>query len=66
MIYYQMFNGLALMALSLHPRFAVHRFAGPAIAMGGFLFSSSIVALVLNKERYVEDRCSLHLPLFFL
>ena len=40
------------MVLSMNPRFAVHRFAGPAIALGGFVFSSSIVALILNKERF--------------
>lgn len=46
-----MYNGLALMLLSMHPRFVGHRFAGPAIAVGGLIFSSSIFALVLNKEK---------------
>lgn len=47
-----MYNGLALMFLSTHPRFSVHRFAGPAIAVGSFVFSSSIYALVLNRDRF--------------
>ncbi|EJC98695.1 uncharacterized protein FOMMEDRAFT_95664, partial [Fomitiporia mediterranea MF3/22] len=50
--HYSIFNGLALMILSMHPRFSVHRFAGPAIAAGSFVFSSSIIALVLNRERF--------------
>ncbi|KAI0271346.1 hypothetical protein BC834DRAFT_437604 [Gloeopeniophorella convolvens] len=49
---YAVLNGLGLCLISLHPRFAAHRFAGPAIAAGGFIFSSSIMALVLNKERF--------------
>lgn len=36
----------------MHPRFSLHRFAGPAIAVGGLVFSSSIVALVLNREKF--------------
>ncbi|KAJ7169982.1 DUF423-domain-containing protein [Mycena filopes] len=50
--HYTVFNGLALLLLSLHPRFSVHRFAGPAIAVGTVLFSGSIFALVLNRERF--------------
>ncbi|KAJ7783898.1 DUF423-domain-containing protein [Mycena maculata] len=50
--HYTVFNGLALLLLSLHPRFSVHRFAGPAIAAGTFLFSGSIFALVLNRDRF--------------
>ncbi|KAI5116920.1 hypothetical protein M0805_003993 [Coniferiporia weirii] len=50
--HYSMYNGLALMLLSMHPRFSAHRFAGPAIAAGGLVFSSSIVALVLNRDRF--------------
>ncbi|KAI3622095.1 duf423 domain-containing protein [Moniliophthora roreri] len=46
------FNGLGLLAISLHPRFAVHRFAGPAIALGGAVFSTTIFALVLNRDRF--------------
>lgn len=42
-----MFNGLGLLAVSLHPRFALHRVAGPAIAVGGALFSGSIFLLTL-------------------
>ncbi|KAJ6519928.1 hypothetical protein C8R45DRAFT_41254 [Mycena sanguinolenta] len=50
--HYAVFNGLALLLLSLHPRFSVHRFAGPAVAAGTFLFSGSIWALVLDRERF--------------
>lgn len=54
-----MYNGLAMMLLSLHPRFAKHRFAGPAIICGGVVFSGSIWCLVLAKERYVALNCAL-------
>ncbi|KDQ63653.1 hypothetical protein JAAARDRAFT_189204 [Jaapia argillacea MUCL 33604] len=50
--HYTIYNGLSLLLISLHPRFSTHRFAGPAIATGGFIFSSTIVALVLNRERF--------------
>ncbi|KAJ7492522.1 hypothetical protein FB451DRAFT_1388901 [Mycena latifolia] len=50
--HYTVFNGLALLLLSFHPRFSVHRFAGPAIAAGTFLFSGSIYGLVLNRDRF--------------
>ncbi|KAJ6604754.1 hypothetical protein DFH09DRAFT_1019051 [Mycena vulgaris] len=50
--HYTVFNGLALLLLSFHPRFSVHRFAGPAIAAGTLLFSGSIYALVLNRDRF--------------
>ncbi|KAF7339382.1 DUF423-domain-containing protein [Mycena sanguinolenta] len=50
--HYAVFNGLALLLLSLHPRFSAHRFAGPAVAAGTFLFSGSIWALVLDRERF--------------
>ncbi|OCH96204.1 DUF423-domain-containing protein [Obba rivulosa] len=50
--HYAVFNGLALLIASLHPRFAFHRFAGPAIAAGGIIFSGSIMALVLNRDRF--------------
>ncbi|KAF9240872.1 hypothetical protein BU15DRAFT_87447 [Melanogaster broomeanus] len=43
-------NGLGLMLVSMHPKFAAHRFAGPAILTGGAVFSGSIMALVLFKE----------------
>ncbi|KAI8980694.1 hypothetical protein BD414DRAFT_579554 [Trametes punicea] len=48
---YAIYNGLALLLVSMNPRFAVHRFAGPAIAAGSLLFSGSIVALVLARDR---------------
>jgi len=47
---YAIINGLGLLALSLHPRFSVHRFAGPAIAGGGILFSGTIWGLVWKRE----------------
>jgi uncharacterized membrane protein YgdD (TMEM256/DUF423 family) len=48
----QIYNGLGLMLISMHPRFAAHRFAGPAIAAGGAIFSGSIFALVMARDRY--------------
>ncbi|KAF8974022.1 hypothetical protein BDZ97DRAFT_1778048 [Flammula alnicola] len=48
---YAVYNGLALLLLSLHPRFAAHRFAGPAVIGGGLVFSGSIWCLVLARER---------------
>ncbi|KAI0051714.1 hypothetical protein FA95DRAFT_1554245 [Auriscalpium vulgare] len=50
--HYAVFNGLSLLLVSYHPRFAVHRFAGPAIAIGGLIFSSSVFALVLDRDRF--------------
>ncbi|KAN0135737.1 Protein of unknown function (DUF423) domain containing protein [Lactarius tabidus] len=49
--HYAIYNGLGLCMVSLHPQFSSHRFAGPAIALGGFIFSSSIMLLVFNKEK---------------
>ena len=57
---FQMINGLALLGLSLHPRFSVHRFAGPAIAAGGILFSGIIWGLVLNTE-YIDLSNNAHI-----
>ncbi|CAL1695345.1 unnamed protein product [Somion occarium] len=50
--HYAVFNGLALLLVSLHPRFAAHRFAGPAIGIGAALFSGSIFTLILAKDRF--------------
>ncbi|GJE85754.1 DUF423 domain-containing protein [Phanerochaete sordida] len=50
--HYTIFNGLGLMLVSLHPRFATHRFAGPAMAVGSIIFSGSIFALVLARDRF--------------
>ncbi|KIP12471.1 hypothetical protein PHLGIDRAFT_81654 [Phlebiopsis gigantea 11061_1 CR5-6] len=50
--HYAISNGLGLMLISLHPRFASHRFAGPALAVGSILFSGSIFALILNRDRF--------------
>ncbi|KZV94108.1 DUF423-domain-containing protein [Exidia glandulosa HHB12029] len=47
---YAIYNGLGLLAGSLHPRFAAHRFAGPAILAGTIIFSGSIVALTLSPK----------------
>ncbi|KIJ38459.1 hypothetical protein M422DRAFT_176592, partial [Sphaerobolus stellatus SS14] len=49
--HYAIMNGLALLAISLHPRFSVHRFAGPAIGVGALVFSGSIWALTLDREK---------------
>ncbi|KAI0053775.1 hypothetical protein FA95DRAFT_1552275 [Auriscalpium vulgare] len=46
----QIFNGLSLLLVSYHPRFAVHRFVGPVVAIGGLMFSGSVFALVLNHN----------------
>ncbi|KAG2044736.1 DUF423-domain-containing protein [Suillus americanus] len=51
--HYAIFNGLTLFVLSMHPRFSTHKFAGPAIAGGGFVFSGSIIALVLWKLKFL-------------
>ncbi|KAJ3812244.1 hypothetical protein EV368DRAFT_81213 [Lentinula lateritia] len=48
--HYAIFNGLGLLLISLHPRFSVHRFAGPAIMTGTVLFSGSIFALTLDHN----------------
>ncbi|KAE9411004.1 DUF423-domain-containing protein [Gymnopus androsaceus JB14] len=48
--HYAVFNGLGLLLISMHPRFSVHRFAGPAIMTGTILFSGSIFALTLNRD----------------
>lgn len=45
-------NGLGLMLVSMHRRFSVHPFAGPAILTGGVLFSGSIMVLVLKRYGY--------------
>ncbi|KAH7911941.1 hypothetical protein BJ138DRAFT_1135059 [Hygrophoropsis aurantiaca] len=50
--HYAVFNGLALLLLSMHPRFSTHKFAGPAIAGGGLVFSGSIMTLVLWRDRF--------------
>ncbi|KAF8516212.1 hypothetical protein BU17DRAFT_51192 [Hysterangium stoloniferum] len=49
--HYAIFNGVALLAISMHPRFSVHRFAGPAIGIGALVFSGSIWALTLDHGR---------------
>ncbi|KAH9969021.1 hypothetical protein BC827DRAFT_303827 [Russula dissimulans] len=46
---YAIYNGLGLCIVSLHPRFSKHRFAGPAIAVGGFIFSVTIMIVVLSR-----------------
>ncbi|PVG04604.1 hypothetical protein CPB86DRAFT_777887 [Serendipita vermifera] len=49
---YAIFNGIALLVISSHPRFGYHAFAGPAILAGASIFSGSIMALVLNRDRF--------------
>jgi uncharacterized membrane protein YgdD (TMEM256/DUF423 family) len=46
----QIFNGLALLLISLHSRLSMHRLAGPAIAIGGLGFSGTIMAMTLNRD----------------
>jgi uncharacterized membrane protein YgdD (TMEM256/DUF423 family) len=53
--HYLIFNGLSLLAISLHPRFSsgVGRLAFPAaaIGLGTVMFSGSIFPLVLAREK---------------
>lgn len=53
-VFRQVLNGIALLAISLHPRFGVHKFAGPAVLVGSSIFSGTIMALVLNRDRYLK------------
>ncbi|KLO13755.1 DUF423-domain-containing protein [Schizopora paradoxa] len=48
---YAIFNGLGLLAVSMHPRFSAHRFAGPAVSLGGLVFSGSVMGLVLDSHQ---------------
>jgi hypothetical protein len=48
----QIFNGLAVLAISMHPRFSTNRFVAPAIIAGSVIFSGSIFGLVLARERF--------------
>jgi uncharacterized membrane protein YgdD (TMEM256/DUF423 family) len=48
----QVYNGLGLLLVSLHPRFSTHRFAGPAIFGGALTFSGSIFGLVLGGDSF--------------
>ncbi|TFL06624.1 hypothetical protein BDV98DRAFT_559729 [Pterulicium gracile] len=49
--HYAMLNGLGLLLISRHPRFATH-WAPLAIAGGATVFSTSIFALVLDRDRF--------------
>ncbi|KAJ9113524.1 hypothetical protein QFC20_001875 [Naganishia adeliensis] len=49
---YLIYNGIALLAISQHPRFGRHKYAGPLIITGTTLFSFSIFGLVLARERW--------------
>ena len=49
-----MFNSLALIAISGHPRFMNRRFAAGSLAVGGALFSGSIYGLVLLKSKNMQ------------
>ena len=46
-----MLHGLALLAISGHPRLSTKRFGAGALALGSALFSGSLYALVLLKSR---------------
>ncbi|KAJ9100513.1 hypothetical protein QFC21_003553 [Naganishia friedmannii] len=48
---YLIYNGIALLAISQHPRFGTHKYAGPLIMLGTTMFSFSIFGLVLARER---------------
>ncbi|KAF9651894.1 DUF423-domain-containing protein [Thelephora ganbajun] len=48
---YMTFNGIALLAISQHHRFATHKFAGPAIFGGAIMFSGSILAFAALQEK---------------
>ncbi|GJJ09634.1 hypothetical protein Clacol_003858 [Clathrus columnatus] len=48
---YAFINGVALLAISTHSKFSFHRFSGPAIGLGTLLFSGSIWALTLDREK---------------
>jgi len=49
---YMTFNGIALLAISQHNRFATHKFAGPAIFGGTILFSSPILGMAALGEGF--------------
>ena len=46
-----LFHGIALVAISGHPRLSQKRIAAGAIALGTLLFSGSLYALVLLKSK---------------
>jgi len=46
----QIYNGLGLLLVSLHPKLSAHRFAGPAIFAGTLVFAGSIIALILSPR----------------
>lgn len=60
----QVVNGVALLAVSMHPRFSRHAFAGPAIIAGTAMFSGSIFALTVAKMKGLGDKCVLPLYLY--
>ena len=46
-----MFNSLALLAISAHPRLSHNRFAAGSLAVGSALFSGSLFLMVWLKSR---------------
>jgi uncharacterized membrane protein YgdD (TMEM256/DUF423 family) len=54
--HYALFNGVALLAVSMHPRFGRHAWAGPLIAAGTVVFSGSIMGLVLDREKKCDHK----------
>jgi len=50
--HYLVYNGIALLAISMHPRFSVHRFSGPAIFAGALLFSGSLAATAIGGAKF--------------
>jgi len=49
-----MFHGLALLAVSAHPRLAQKRIAAGAIAVGTALFSGSLYGMVWARSKGVQ------------
>lgn len=46
---YLLMHSVALLGISLHPRFSVSRYTAPLMALGVFMFSGSIYGLVLGS-----------------
>ena len=46
---YLLMHSLALLGISLHPRYSRSKFTAPSMALGVFMFSGSIYGLVLGS-----------------
>ncbi|KAH8922101.1 DUF423-domain-containing protein [Atractiella rhizophila] len=49
---YLLMNGIAVLAISSHPRLYRHKLSAPLILAGATLFSGSIFLLLLAKEKF--------------